>query len=237
MKTKLRKWNLRSLRAFLTNCYFNPFTKRFYNRLAGIPSGSTWTNLVGTWCSLFSCIYVLIGYFNYTFEHFKNGLIAFLSSGDDIVIAISQSIIGLFDPERFVRLVQSCFLMEYEYDGSQYSPPGIDVLEFLGSRWINGSPFRKWENLLTQICFFLNSKYKGPLTLRDVLLTRLIEIGGNTANCSELLTAFGFDVNMIAGRTVRIKRLVEDSGNGNNYTYEYVNYTIPSDPNTIWMSR
>jgi hypothetical protein len=53
MRTKLHKWNLRSLRSFLTNEYFNPFTKRFEPRIAGIPSGSTWTNLIGTWCSLF----------------------------------------------------------------------------------------------------------------------------------------------------------------------------------------
>lgn len=236
MKTKLRKWNLRSLLSFLTNSYFNPLTKRFHQRSAGIPSGSTWTNLVGTWCSLFSCIYVLIGYFGIKYSDFMLGKIKFLSSGDDIVIAMSDLLYKSFDPERFVKLIQFHFRMVYEYDGSQYSPPGIDVLEFLGSKWINGKPFRKWENLIVQICFFLNSKYKGPLTLRDLLLTRLIEIGGNSANCSELLVAFGFDLNEITGRTVKIKLLVFDES-VNTYVYEYVNYVIPDDPNTIWEGR
>jgi hypothetical protein len=65
---------------------------------------------------------------------------------------------------------------------------------------------------------------------------RLIEIGGNTANCKDLIQSFGFDVNEIAGRTVKIKLLNVGEG-ANNYNYSYVNYVIPQDLNKIWQTR
>jgi len=88
--------------------------------------------------------------------------------------------------------------------------------------------------MIAQVCVPMYST--GPYTrLNHFLLSRVIEIFGNSGDCKEAILQFGFKLDNVIGKTVSIRVL--QPGHDGTFSALRIPFTIPKDLNSIWRER
>jgi hypothetical protein len=152
--------------------------------------------------------------------------------GDDLTFGISNTAHKNFTLSEFCLLSEKFGNIFYKYTTHtsgivvEYSGVGIDKAAFLGSLWVGGIPFRNLTAMITAICIPMYSTGPRVPDINSFLLSRIIEVGGNSGNCSKLFTEFGFNINEVAGKTVSI--LVYNTDHDGTFSIKRIPYVIPN---------
>lgn len=232
---------------FITLPSFHP-TIELSRRYIGTVSGSGFTSLdnsISNWVFLNIVLFRYCkakGLNPYTFE-FK-----FYVLGDDILFGSKSEI----DLELFFNIASSMFGKQLKLEGQVY-PPGVNKSFFLGSSWIDGKPYRPEKLTVASIVLSTPSKLP-PMSMHEKLLSRFIEIAGNSADCGLLFKRLGISMLPrlyffrslsapfkmgILEETDRIKEYKRMGINTTKYSAGFwydVNYSI-SALNHLWKSR
>lgn len=111
----------------LTAGYYHKFLGLIQSRIGGLLSGSGLTNQIGTFCTLFMCITILLN-MGYTVTQISQKF-DFMVTGDDLVIFSDDVLLH----HKFIEDALDLFGIEYKLDEDLIGTPTNDSYEFAGS--------------------------------------------------------------------------------------------------------
>lgn len=174
---------LRSL--YLTLPSFHP-TIELARRWIGTVSGSGFTSLDNSICNLILTTLVLYRYYNQKGKRFVLSDFVINVSGDDLLLSSKY-------PLNFTEISS---ISQRDFGASmklecEVSNPGKFDCYFLGSRWLDGKPFRSEKVLVAGVCFGTGNFPK--LSLNELLQSRFFELFGNSADCYDQFKRLGVE--------------------------------------------
>jgi hypothetical protein len=205
--------------SYLTLPMFHP-TVELCRRWIGTVSGSGFTSLDNSVCNY---ILVTCTIFNYCLKknvdpykfYFKLN-----TSGDDLIIGFDHQI----DFELFSRLAYNHFGCNMSLE-LEVIKPGINQCFFLGSKWVDGKPYRSEKVMVASVIFGSGNFPK--MDIKTLIKSRFIEVFGNSSDTAVYFKRFRkslddshrlFFFNELytpfrTGNTERVKHIRPDSSN------------------------
>jgi hypothetical protein len=167
---------------YLTLPMYHPSVE-LTRRYIGTVSGSGFTSLDNSICNFLVVAITIYDYCRhenlnpYKFYYKLN------TSGDDLLLGFKEPI----NFELFSRLANNRFgcVMKLEIE---VQAPGKNCCFYLGSKWIDGKPFREQKTLVASVIF--GSGNFPRMTTEKLVASRFIEVFGNSADCGSYFKRF-----------------------------------------------
>jgi len=169
-------------------------------KVIGITSGSGYTSRIGSLCNYFMLSVVMYRYCKENGIKYSLDSFYIIVSSDDTVIDSSFKI----DFDRFAKIMSDTFGMTIESEF--YSAPGVNEAYFLGSKWINGKPYRNVNRMFARILFGSGNYPK--MSDLQLLQSRCYEILGNSCEFSSIYRTFGLPIPNRVFRTYELSDFV-----------------------------
>jgi hypothetical protein len=192
----------------------------------GTVSGSSFTSLDNSVCNWIMSKLVLRWYFIKIDSISLLDTVIVLVSGDDLLIL---SPIRL-DINHVINKLENRFGIVYKLE--MESAPSQEVCMFLGSKWINGVPFRNEAHMVASVVFGSGNFPK--MTRDELLQSRFLEVFGNSGDCFKYWKRLGY-------KTI-LKRLFFFSELSSPFRFDTsrrisrLHYGTPKDRRGFWFS-
>lgn len=162
---------------YLTLPSFHPLIE-LKRRWVGTVSGSGFTSLDNSICNYIITHILMYEYClaNNIDIHSQAFTYGFHVCGDDMILRSNVPI----DMDKFSKIALRMFGAVVKLE-SKPAVPGVDNLTFLGSNWVNGSPYRSERVMVASVIF--GSGNFPQMSEDELLQSRFFEIFGNSADC------------------------------------------------------
>jgi len=152
-------------------------------RARGVPSGSTFTNMVGSLSTLLIFHYVMCTLGKSPSEY------ELLVHGDDVVLLSDCRL----EDEIVRKTVSRAFDMLIKETTGLVFPPGVDECHFLGSHWKDGKPYRHVDDMLLS-CIMWSGNFPMGMSTYNALSSRFISVLGYHCEAEEILHKLGISI-------------------------------------------
>ena len=152
-------------------------------KIRGLTSGSGYTSSYGTKCNMYITYTCVRRYCKKMGIPYVPGDWWFHISSDDTIIHCETA---KLDFRVYAQIVKDLSDMDLSFES--YSEPGVDDVFFLGSRWVNGIPYRDLNRMLARIVF--GSGDFPQMTTLQLFQSRAFEILGNVGDAGSIYDGF-----------------------------------------------
>jgi hypothetical protein len=219
---------------FIVMPVFHP-SLEFRQKVCGISSGSGFTSLFGSKCNYYMLWVAMFKYCKMHNINLSSVTIIINVSSDDTVINTSFWLNFKTFRSILVKTFGVDSELEYESDLSK------NECFFLGSKWIDGKPYRNIDRMFARILF--GSPNLPEMTTLQLFQSRCYEILGNTCQFRMIYDSFRVPYPNRVFRILELadyqnRQYIETKLTGHEKRGYFVNLNLNRDTcNNVWLTR